>query len=568
MDYQQVKEQQKVKFAEETKPSVSLDDSVVGDSEASEISGNGTGNFMADLNAAVDAYVSGKNAAAEIDSTIAAIDKKNAQRGWFNKTFHNIFYGAKDQQEREALEAQRDEHSASAGNALMQFSDLMNASTKANIDEMIADENIVRRIMTSLPEENVKSTLDNIYTELDDDHLDLMMDMIYIRFGVPVVDGSDERFSRVPYYVKRYFDNAKARPWTAEALKHVYQVYLLLPKDHLKVVTCLAHIHDRGPSGAALGETGIYYVNYLKGAEDQLEFYDPSWSGTVGHCDSANDMRCDTQYLNTTLAHELGHVLDAKNNKYGYSRSESFRKCSEWVEIDNDPDMVVQFMADSLKFEPFNNDFAFYEEANKLTDEEKKKINDLGRKLTFDIGKKVVQLSPQTWADTQSLIDTEVKAVPGLTEYEQKRYLLRLKNELYETNLVYHLWLGLADNSSWYNHKEEMKGMKRPFHQGYKGASWYSFNNDKWANKISCYQYRDPREEFAETYASYHTAPLAEPREVVNPDGTKVMVPYKKGEKTPEPLRKWFENEGLHRMEPDSISGSADVTKEDDKRRD
>ena len=565
MEYQQFQVQQKSKLLEQPEPSVSLSDAAVSAANSPATTGQTEGSFVAELTAAVEAYVSGTESVAEIDSTLAAIDKKNSQRSWFNRVFHNLFYGKKDKRERESLETQREEQNASAGNALTQFSSLMDAACKADKEAMIADEAIIRRIMASMPEANVKATLDSIYNEIDEAHKDLMMDAIEARYGVPVVDGSAERFARLPSYIERhYFSSKKPREWSLAALKHVYQTYALIPSAHLKKIKCLAHFYDNCAGGASFGASGVYYVNYIKDAEDAMEIYDPSWNGdNVDHCDNANDWRNGTIYLDTTLAHELGHILDASNNNYGYSKSESFRKYSEWVEIENDPDKVVNYMAESLEKEPFDNNFIFYDEERPLTDAEIKQINERGRQLTFDIGKKIVQLSPQDWTDAQAIIDTEVKAVPDLSEYDQKRYTTKLKSRYFDSNLVYHLWRGLGNSFSCYNHKDAMKGMKRPFHQGYKGEPWYSFNKDRWANKISSYQYRDPREEFAETYSSYHTAPLAAPHEVVNPDGSKQMVPYKKGERTPEGLRIWFEKEGLHRMEPDQVSGSADITKED-----
>ena len=35
---------------------------------------------------------------------------------------------------------------------------------------------------------------------------------------------------------------------------------------------------------------------------------------------------------------------------------------------------------------------------------------------------------------------------------------------------------------------------------------------------------------------------------------------YKKGERTPEGLRTWLENEGLHKMEPDNVSGNSEMS--------
>ena len=81
----------------------------------------------------------------------------------------------------------------------------------------------------------------------------------------------------------------------------------------------------------------------------------------------------------------------------------------------------------------------------------------------------------------------------------------------------------------WY--KGARNDMKRQIHEGYEGRGWYSFSNDAWKQKISMYQFRDPGEEFAELYASYHVA---------NPKGSKTSAAHKE----------WFERMGLHRDKP------------------
>ena len=63
--------------------------------------------------------------------------------------------------------------------------------------------------------------------------------------------------------------------------------------------------------------------------------------------------------------------------------------------------------------------------------------------------------------------------------------------------------------------------------------------------KISCYQFRCPKEEFAETYASYHAAPA---------------MGKKKGEMTPKGLLDWFIAEGYGDVVPES--GTSEVQEE------
>lgn len=588
MDYQQTKGKEKPQFSEQVQASVPLSKLAVKGSESPVKSGAQTGNFILDLTAAVDDYVAGKNSVAAIDKTIAEMPEINVpevkERKGLNKFFYNLFHSkqakaeaaaveqaqqqiAEQDKQRAELEEQKGAFNEAIGNALSQFTTLMAAATLENKKDMIVNETIVRKIMDNMPEANVKSTMDSIFPAIDEGHMDLLMDMIEARFGVPVMDGSDARLSKLPEKIKEWYvvskkilvypDGHKEEkeerpiPWTFTALKRIYEIYQMLPQEHLNKVVCLSHYDDTNFGGAAYGAAGVYYVNYAKGNENKIENYQSWYNGqAVGHIDSKDDMRNGTKMYNMTIAHELGHIVDGTHDNYGYSRAESFRKWSEWVEVKNgDTDGIVKFMSESINNGPFNNE---------LTD------NELA--LVKEIGKKIIAEDPDYWPDAQKLIKTQVKGAESIPEGSKEALQEKLCDKSIDSNLLYHLWSCLGSNLACYNYKEVMRGMKRPFWQGYTGQSWFSFNKEKWSNKISCYQYRCPKEEFAETYASYHTAPTAEPHEITNEDGKKEMVPYKKGEKTPEGLRTWFEKEGLHRMEPDNVEGSADVIKEDNKK--
>ena len=588
MDYQQAKTQQKTQSSEQMHASVPLSQPAVKGSESPVKSGAQTGNFILDLTAAVDDYVSGKTSADAIDQTIAEMPKIDVpevkERKGLAKFFYNLFHGkqakadaaaaeqaqqqiAEQDKQRAELEAQKGTFNEAMGNALSQFTALMDAATTENKKDLIANQTILYKIMNNMPEANVKSTMDSVFPAIDEGHMELLMDMIEARFGVPVMDGSDKRLSKLPEKIKDwYVVNTKILvypdgheeevterpiPWTFTALQRVYEIYLMLPAEHLKKVVCLSHYDDTNYGGAAYGSAGVYYVNYAKGNENKVEQYKSWYNGqAVGHIDSANDMRNGTKMLDMTIAHELGHIVDGTHNYYGYSDSASFRKWSEWYEIKNSAtDDIISYMSDSLTNGPFDKE---------LTD------NELA--LVKEIGKKIIAEAPYDWAAVQTLIKTQVKGAEKIPEASKEALIEKLTDNSIDSNVLYHIWSGLGNNLACYNYRDVMRGMKRPFWQGYSGQSWFSFNKEKWSNKISCYQYRCPKEEFAETYASYHTAPTAEPHEVEGKNGKKEMVPYKKGEKTPEGLRTWFEKEGLHRMEPENVEGSADVIKEDAKK--
>mgnify|MGYP005852611763 FL=1 len=80
----------------------------------------------------------------------------------------------------------------------------------------------------------------------------------------------------------------------------------------------------------------------------------------------------------------------------------------------------------------------------------------------------------------------------------------------------------------WMNHGAQTKFGDRYYHEGYRG-SWYSYLSDRYDAKLSKYQFRDPRDWFAEVYATYYGT--------VNPDNPKSADA---GTKVPEPIRSWF----------------------------
>ena len=577
MDYQQVQDQQKAKAVEQAGASVPLASTAMSETP-SPVSAGGTGSFMADLTAALDAYASGSSALKAIDAELSGMKEIEVpelkERKGLSKFFYNLFHGkqakkeaaaveeaeqkkAAQEQRRTELGDQKEAANKSMGDALAQFKTLMGAATKSNIKEMINNEPVVRRIMATMPEANVKSTLDLLYPEMDEAHMDLFLDMITARFGVPIVDSSKDRINKLPDDVKAYvlhtiqvqkadgtIEKKQAQPlnWTLAALKKIYAAYLTIPADHLKLVKCLIHYSDAEDGGAAWGNAGVYYANYFKDREERKE---GDGGGTC--CSDSKDMRNGMNKMTLTVIHELGHVVDGRNNNYGYSKSADFRKWSKWVEVANDAEAVVNYMIDSMNGKPF-----------------KGELSDDALKLAKTIGQEMVKNQSSllnSWSKSQALINTKVRAAEKLTDAEKDVLSAKFCDSTIESNLLYHIWMGFGGHTSasylgCYNFTNVMKGMKRPFYQGYNNDAWFSFDQSKWSNKISAYQYRCPKEEFAETYASYHVAPTA--THVV--DGKEVA--YKKGEKTPSGLKTWFEEKKLHLMDPSKVEGSSPIKDE------
>lgn len=559
MDYQQDKSKQRSQVSANSTASISLEDlSKVVSKPSGKSAGAGEGGIVLQIIDALDEYSSNKKTLDKMPE-IKAPGEKNFLSRFFYKIFTSKSKKAADQEkyekELQEQEEQRAELNSAMSDSLTKYNSLMGKATPNDLKKIIETKGLVNRIMSELPSANVKSSMDLLYKHVDDKNKDLLMDIIEARYGVPVLDGTDKRLSKVSDRIRNWYlvtkvikvypdgheQTVEKRPtsWTLEALKRVYEIYALLPSRHLDLVECLVHYEDDNYGGAAWGTEGVYYVNYNKDDIDKVENYKKEWEtkgyGTMGHNDRASDLRNGLKYVNMTIAHELGHVVDGKHNNYGYSNSDSFRKWSEWVEVKySDPKAVVKFMKESMKDKPFG---------DKLTSHEKD--------LVDDIAQTIVTEEPVSWTHTENLIKTKLKADSKLNDTSRESLQDILSDQTISSNLLYRLYVGLGNNMACYEHETAMTGMKRPFWQGYSQDSWFSFNNARWSNKISCYQYRCPKEEFAETYASYHVAPTA-----TNSKGKA----YKKGERTPEGLRTWFEKEGLHLMDPDNVSGTSEMS--------
>jgi hypothetical protein len=86
----------------------------------------------------------------------------------------------------------------------------------------------------------------------------------------------------------------------------------------------------------------------------------------------------------------------------------------------------------------------------------------------------------------------------------------------------------LASSDPWYNHAKQTKFGNRYYHEGYPGA-WHSYLSDRYDARLSQYQFRDPRDWFAETYSCYYGS--------MDPTSPKIEDA---GKKVPEPIRSWF----------------------------
>ncbi len=388
------------------------------------------------------------------------------------------------------------------------------------LSDIAADHKLMKRIIKEMPEAQRNIALDKLYRHVDDPKM--LIRMIKARFGVTVVDSRSKSKKPLDDKTKDTLAGRKTLDWTAAGLVEVYKVYTHLPQSHLDLIKCLYHEKDSTFAGSAIGTRngtkGVYHVDYKHGQETKREVinFSPDMNKFLGHCDNAADKRVGTIKMDMTTAHELGHIVDGAAGWKISGPGSTMRQVSHWEETKNDPMCVLAGMKASISGGPFA--------AQQLTPEEKSVVDAVALIYLRESGESF----DNKWADASAFLAKTIDDVvatehPGIDAEALKQKVIHLKAS--DDDLFYHLWRGQGGNRSCYNYQDAMRGMKRPFWQGYAGRGWFTFDKSAWNNKISCYQFRCPKEEFAETYASYHAAPV---------------FGKKKGEMTPQPLLNWF----------------------------
>ena len=385
----------------------------------------------------------------------------------------------------------------------------------------------------------------------------------------------------------------KNKDWPKDALVHLYNSYLKIPQaqlDLLKAVTTKKSEGYRGAGGAA--SKNIYYIYYNNETVDQ----DIEGDANVGRVtDSslheASNKDKDGNYIipldssegllsmDATIIHELGHVVDftEKNGKYNpsakYSSRKDFRALSGWIDHGKNPTDVVNAVEESLdtpyeKLPSADSALVHSEETDQAI-----KLNAEEIKLAKLIGERMIQTNAYKTPFVKDIVTKAVSEKCGVNESEigiigendaiaiekgatkdendniayerdaeqskaeinktELRSAKSLAESMLNVGLIGHIQRGLSDSDPYFH--ERFTGMKRQIHQGYRGDNWFSYENAAWDNgKISMYQFREPCEEFAELYSSYHTAAI-------------------KGSYTPPKLKTWFESVGLNKGLPESM---------------
>jgi len=336
--------------------------------------------------------------------------------------------------------------------------------------------------------------LDKLYTHITS--VNVLKECIKLRFDVDLVGPSDVGKSTLKNKeaVRRFASGRKFVGWGPNGAQAVYRCLLLVPPTHRAKINGIMTLNTA--AGKSRGETGLesgcISINYDELNPDKLV-------SSSRYCDPGDAMY-DLRLLDTTILHEMAHVVD-KGGKY--SGRPDFRRISDWKDEGTKPANIVDAI------EKYAGDNAY---DKSLTKEERvvaKKVAVLMIKERVVVADRIGPLVDEVYAKKNG-----VRSLPELTAV------------LKASKLFTHIIRSWATKFPW-NHGKQ-SGLTRQIHESDRDKSWFSFDNAAFDGKSSKYQLRDPGEEFAELYATYFAA---------QPNGKGLKQEHKD----------WFEKQGLHK---------------------
>ena len=329
-----------------------------------------------------------------------------------------------------------------------------------------------------------------------------LKEMILERFNVKM--GSDGQAQFQTHLEEK--DKKKESKWSLESLHHAYVNLSILPETHLARLRVMTAASSEGLASIAGGTAGEADSN-LRSVK--LEFNDVSsktnsfkervWRKVNGSgLYDSKDRMTGLNSFDTTFIHEIGHNVDnAMSNPTTYSSRPDFRNLDgiEWKEYNihsNGWDLIQEMFAvygyDAL-------DASIYQAP--VADVDRSRIFDTVRNVLFDL-----MSNPAAGFGTDRL-----KKRIGINRgsFDQENVKEQMAKALTKSKILSIIKYGHAGNEPYT--KGVYGGGRRQFFQGYERKPWFSFNTAAFADKISRYQFREPCEDFAETYSLYYTAP-------------------------------------------------------------
>lgn len=398
------------------------------------------------------------------------------------------------------------------------------------------DETRMQNLAKLKADDDVKACMDLLYEYVNDETA--LQTFVEKRYGVKL----SSKTVRGTLFKWLCLREDEEQSWTVNGARHVYYCLGLLPKGHVDKICSITTMDTKeGGGGVALGETGSCNINYTDSNTNAI--------AGRGYCESEEDYKYSLNSLDCTIVHEIGHIVDTGKK---YSSRKDFRAISDWKYEGKSSKKIVEAI-ESYAAAPY---------PDTLTQEEKEIAHE-GAKLLVEnrvVGttegdpipqkiypyvRKAYQNLGKRGGKEAKILDKAIDWVKGNRDNNDYRNAAELTKALIDSTVYKHIARSFTYS---YNVSEDEKrqympwykgarnDMHRQIHEGYEGRGWYSFANAAWHQKISMYQFRDPGEEFAELYASYH---VAKP----------------KGSKTSEAHKVWFESMGLHNGTPQNKGG-------------
>ena len=380
---------------------------------------------------------------------------------------------------------------------------------KSHLKAIATNSVMMKFLMMTLVGDSLNDCLDRLYEHVT--NVDVLTRCIEKRFGIDIEGHSVDAMALLNRLNLDPPGALKAEKWGLNGAKRVYACLRRLPSTHVQAIwtiitTNTNRMSKKGvpmASGGSQTERGRIFVDYNEANSDAIV-------GKV-YCDNPKDALYHLPLLDTTVVHEIGHVIDVGER---YSGSPDFRAISGWENKGKtDTPSVLRTAIEGCAKVAYPKSLTSDEQAIAH-----KGAESLITGTITDPGLIKTEVD-QAYSD----LGKDTRGQAGV------RNSLALTKELENCTVYKHILRSWAGEEPWT--KGKRTDMNRQIHQGYEKGAWYAFDNAAFSDKISMYQLRDPREEFAELYAAYHVA---------NPKGKGLKQDHKD----------WFENNHLHQDPP------------------
>ena len=351
------------------------------------------------------------------------------------------------------------------------------------------------------------------------------------RFGVNLGSGS---VKSMIFKANSFMGDEEEKEWSLKGIKRLYKNYLLVPQSQIDEVDSVLTSTQKGKNGKADTNTGGFAI----GSTDcyTVRFTDDNMAriSGKGSCESKADRKYNMNATDCTMLHELGHVVDT--GSYVYSTRDDFRSINGWKYEGKDAEEIVKKIekyaqtpyAPTLNAEEIK---IAHAGAVQMLKARSRKLTEAGIREYVKEGYNKLGKSIDANPDNKSFFDKTYNYITGNVDKGGYRSLDKILQPLVSSTVYIQIRHGLAEEAT--NHipcyDNEIGGinrnMKTQIQEGYEKRGWYSFRTSAWTDKISRYQFREPCEEFAELFATYHLS-----------KGTNVKAKHKA----------WFEGMGLH----------------------